>query len=681
MTKEKGGVVIIEDDRSVLSALERLLSREGYEVRGFDNPLTALKDLSGEKGSNYDLIVIDINLPEMDGFDASLRLKEITAFSDIPIIFISAIHTTSEEMVKGLKLGAVDYIIKPFDLDIFLRKVENFVRLKKNEERISALERRYHFLFEKYNDPTLILDEDGGVIEVNEAARSVLGIETGGGTASIFGLVHPDDRELVEALLTDIVGLDGPRPPALIRLRDVDGVYLYMEVNGGVLLNEGDRDLPPVTIHITARDVTERINLSRNLGLLYETAQRVSGTLELSEIFTILTSSIQDAVDADRVGVIYLHPEGGASIGATTKGAGRGFGVPHPIDLSNYPDYQAVIERGGALHIGDVTKSPIVLEVTEELERARVKTLLVIPVVMGKKVFGLINLVRFDEVSPFSEEEIEVLTSVADLAALAVGNARLFMETKKNEEMKSHLINVFTHEVGTPLGTIMGYTQILMEGTGDDEKGRMRLEAIYSETQRLKILMENFLDITRIRSGKLKPKREEINPHIVAAKVYGDYEKGFFEKGITPTLVLNADNRLILGDLFLIEGALTNLVSNALKYTPQGGRVMVCVEAIDVPPGGLVHRHPEVKGEATFVSFTVTDTGIGVPPDERGRIFDEFVRGANVSSDQKGAGLGLTIAREVAELHGGGIRLTTPGDSGSWSDGSRFEIIIPAKDS
>jgi PAS domain S-box-containing protein len=667
---KKGAIILIEDDPSVLSAVRRILTREGYDVAGFSDPLTALAALP-ESTAAFDLIIIDINLPNLDGFDTSRRLRNIPLLSDLPIIFISAIHTDSDRMLQGLELGAVDYIIKPFEPDIFLKKVENFVRLKQSTERIELLSRRYRLLFEEYSDPTFILDRAGKILEANTSARTILGVDTDGRNSDFLDLVHPDDQRDAKRLIGDLTSSAAPQIPRLIRMRERDGDFRFMEVNGGAFI----RETTPTSIHITARDVTERITLTTGLALLYSTSRRLSTALTIEEIFPILTESIQEAVAADRIGIITIDPDHGAVIRATTKKGIDGFALPHPIDLSRYPEYKKVIEERRHLHIEDAASTPLLFTEGERIKRADVKTVLLIPIVMNKRTFGLISLARLRERKPFSSSEIEVLRSVADLAALSMENARLFGETKKNEEFKSHLINVFTHEVGTPLGTIMGHAQLVMEACRDDPKNQRHLAAILAESERLKLIMENFLDITRLRSGKIRPRHDEINPHILVQKVFRDFDNALGKKEIGHRLILSADNFRIEGDLSLLEGALANLLKNALKYTPAGGSVTVTVSGIADNARMPGEEGPPARRPAPpLVSVSVADTGIGVRPEERGRIFEEFYRGKNVPASEKGAGLGLAIVKEIVEAHGGTIRLTSPEGGGSV-----FEVILPAR--
>ncbi len=664
----KGAVILIEDDPSVLSAVGRILKREGYDVAGFADPFAALSSL-GESPSVFDLIIIDINLPGIDGFDTSRRLREIRSLADVPIIFISAIHTDSERMLQGLQLGAVDYIVKPFDPDIFLKKVENFVRLKQSTEHIESLSRRYRLLFEEYADPTFILDRKGTVLEANSAARMNLDVGTAAKDPDFLNLVHPDDRNDAEHLIADLTSSSSPALPRLIRMRDKKGGYRFMEVNGGAFVHE----VMPTPVHITARDVTERITLTAGLALLYTTSRRLSTALTIDDIFPILVTSIREAVAADRIGVITIDPEQGAVIRATTEKGKDRFSLPYPIDLSHYPEYRKVINEKRHLYIEDVDSVPLFFADEDRIRQAGVKTLLLIPIVMGAKVFGLISLARLREKKPFESSEIDVLRSVADLAALSMENARLFGEIKKNEEFKSHLINVFTHEVGTPLGTIMGHAQLIMEASRDDQKIQRHLTAVFAESERLKLIMENFLDITRLRSGKIRPRRDEVNPHILAQKVFSDYDERLTNKKIEHRLILSADTLKIEGDLSLLEVALTNLIKNALKYTPTGGSVTMTVTAVadfGETPADAGHSK---RLAPPLVSIAVADTGIGVAPEERNRIFEEFYRGGNVPSTEKGAGLGLAIVKEIIEAHGGAIDLISPTEGGSI-----FEIMLPA---
>jgi PAS domain S-box-containing protein len=666
---KKGAVILIEDDPSVLSAVGRILKREGYDVAGFPDPFAALSAFSKSPPA-FDLIIIDINLPGIDGFDTSRRLREIPSLTDVPIIFISAIHTDSERMLQGLELGAVDYIIKPFDPDIFLKKVENFVKLKQSTERIESLSRRYRLLFEEYADPTFILDQQGTVLEANAVARMNLDVDIGGRNSDFLDLVHPEDLKDAQQLIADLTSSSATPVPRLIRMRDKDGGYRHMEVNGGAFVHE----ITPTPVHITARDVTERITLTMGLTLLYGTSRRLSTALTIDEIFPILVTSIREAVAADRIGVITIDPDRGAVIRATTEKGTASFTLPYPIDLSRYPEYRKVIDEKRHLHIEDVEGAPLLLAEEERIRQAGVKTLLLIPIVMGAKVFGLISLARLVEKKPFLASEIDVLRSVADLAALSLENARLFGEIRKNEEFKSHLINVFTHEVGTPLGTIMGHAQMVMEALRDDPKIQKHLTAVLSESERLKLIMENFLDITRLRSGKMRPRHDEVNPAILAQKVFRDFDGRLTDKKIEHSLTLSADTFRIEGDLSLLEVALANLVKNALKYTPPGGSVTMTVKGIaDSGQSRGDADRSKRRPAPPLVSFTVADTGIGVAPEERARIFEEFFRGKNVPSGEKGAGLGLAIVKEIAEAHGGVVDLISLPQGGSI-----FEITLPA---
>lgn len=682
---KKGKLILIEDDPSVIKTLRRLLVREDYEVADFDNPKLAIEKLS-ENIDTYDLMIIDINLPGMDGFDVSMKLKESPELADVPIIFISAIHTSSSEMSRGLSLGAVDYLIKPFDPDIFLRKVDNFVLLRKNEERLKALKMRYQLLFEKYNDPTVILDLSGHILEVNNTARDILNIDVpdvldGATSFSFLDMVHKDDKRTAKNLMDSLANSGSPQNPKVVRIKDRLGNYLFMEINGGVFFEKEGAKSTPDSIHITLRDITERVILTKNLGLLFDTSRKLSGTLMLDEIFTILAESIEKAIAASRIDVIYLNLEGNATLMATAgsipKKNKNKITLPYPINIANYPEYQVSKDTKEPVIIEDVKDNKIVSDVRENLLKIGIESILVIPIVMGEKTYGFINVVEFGKTRRFTVDEIEVLKSTADLAALSVENALLFEETKKNDELKTHLINVFTHEVGTPLGTIIGHTQILMEGLAKDKKRLKNLNVIFSETERLNSLMEGFLDITRLRSGKLIPKIERINPGVIATKLYNDFEKKFRDNQITPSLEIKQKNLHLDGDLLLIEVAVANLLSNSLKYTPANGEVTFTLKQYKSPPKDLKMIDSIRYSKTPLISFSVKDTGIGVPKGDEKKIFEEFYRSENVPADEKGAGLGLTFAKEVAELHGGTVRFV--GNSEDEDGGSTFEIILPTK--
>jgi signal transduction histidine kinase len=213
-----------------------------------------------------------------------------------------------------------------------------------------------------------------------------------------------------------------------------------------------------------------------------------------------------------------------------------------------------------------------------------------------------------------------------------------------------------SHELKTPLTSIQGFAQAIMDGTVEDQAGREHAASvIYEEADRLRRLAEDLLELARFDSGQLVLARERVNLRILLESLAERLSVRAAEAEIG-LRVESAIASTIIGDGDRLAQVFTNLVDNAIKHSQPGGRVRLWCEQ---SPG--------------WVSIHVDDHGEGIPPDELSRIFERFYQldKARASAGQ-GAGLGLAIAREIVSSHGG--RLTAQSELGQ---GSRFTVQLP----
>ena len=227
------------------------------------------------------------------------------------------------------------------------------------------------------------------------------------------------------------------------------------------------------------------------------------------------------------------------------------------------------------------------------------------------------------------------------------------------DKMKTDFISVVSHELRTPLTSIKGYTDLLLSGAaGENSEIQSEfLSIIQLSTTRLSNLINDILDISRIESGTLKIKHEPIDYRHIVADTLRLMKAAADAKQISMDAALPAAIPPVRGDADKVTQVLTNLVSNAIKYTPEGGWVKVSLE---------------VTGEAS-VTTCVADSGIGVAPEDQSKLFQRFFRADNSSTREAGGtGLGLVIAKTLIELMGGAIWLESePGR------GSRFYFTLP----
>ena len=227
------------------------------------------------------------------------------------------------------------------------------------------------------------------------------------------------------------------------------------------------------------------------------------------------------------------------------------------------------------------------------------------------------------------------------------------------DKLKTDFISVVSHELRTPLTSIKGYTDLLLSGaTGEiSELQSEFLSIIQSSTTRLSNLINDILDISRIESGTIEIKHEPIDYRRIVADTLRLMKAAADEKQISMDASLPESIPPVRGDIDKVAQVLGNLVSNAIKYTPEGGWVKVSLE---------------ITGEASVLT-SVTDSGIGISPEDQKRLFQKFFRADNTSTREAGGtGLGLVIAKTIVELLGGAIWVESePGR------GTRFYFTLP----
>lgn len=231
-----------------------------------------------------------------------------------------------------------------------------------------------------------------------------------------------------------------------------------------------------------------------------------------------------------------------------------------------------------------------------------------------------------------------------------------------------------SHELKTPLTTIRGEAEVaLMEELSPAEYRRV-LKSIVEEVERMSAVVENLLTLARADADRVRIRRERVALHEVLIAVYEQIERVARDKGVTIELD-EIDEVTVIGDPLWLKQLITNLVTNAVKYTPSGGEVRLSLveEGAKTFPSGPTERNQEQEAPRSAL-LRVADTGIGIPEEHQSHIFDRFYRvDAGRSRDSGGSGLGLSIARWIAEEHGGSISVQS-----QVGKGSIFTVRLPA---
>ncbi len=338
-----------------------------------------------------------------------------------------------------------------------------------------------------------------------------------------------------------------------------------------------------------------------------------------------------------------------------------------------------LLERGHALEVGSdsvigwVTRygQPRVARVGEDRVHFRNELLpdtraeLAIPLILGGRVIGALDVQSTDP-EAFGEDEVAVLQLVADQITIAIENARLYDEQKRVAEklrevdrLKSQFLANMSHELRTPLNSIIGFSRVILKGIDGPltDLQRQDLEAIHNSGQHLLGLINDILDLSKIEAGRMELVFEEVNLYDIIEGVMATAKALVKDKSIELRKEVAEDLPTIIADGKRIRQVMLNLLSNAAKFTEEG---YICLRA---------------QADDRYVTISIEDTGIGIPPEKHEEIFQEFTQvDASTTRRYAGTGLGLPISRHFVEMHGGQIWVES-----ELGKGSTFYFTLPIR--
>ena len=315
-------------------------------------------------------------------------------------------------------------------------------------------------------------------------------------------------------------------------------------------------------------------------------------------------------------------------------------------------------------HFPDIEHDPDAPEGLRLGLKAGIKASIHAPMLWEGRGIGAIFVGR-EHAGPFSGKEIDLLKTFADQAVIAIQNARLVGEIQqKSRELevanqhKSAFLASMSHELRTPLNAIIGFSEVLIARLFGElnEKQDDYLKDIHSSGKHLLNLINDVLDLSKVEAGRMDLEPSQFDLPAALADAMTLIRERATKHGIQLALDVAPELSSITADERKFKQILLNLLSNAVKFTPDGGRVEVKATRVD---GGI--------------QVAVTDTGIGIAPEDQEAVFEEFRQvGTDYTSKQEGTGLGLALTRRFVELHGGRIWLASaPGK------GSTFYFTIP----
>jgi signal transduction histidine kinase len=288
-----------------------------------------------------------------------------------------------------------------------------------------------------------------------------------------------------------------------------------------------------------------------------------------------------------------------------------------------------------------------------------------VPLLRSGVPLGAITVTRA-EIGLFSDRQIALLQTFADQAVIAIENVHLFRETvEKSRQLeiasqhKSEFLANMSHELRTPLNAILGFSEVLAQGMFGDVNERQTeyLNDILESGRHLLSLINDILDLSKIEAGRMELEVSEFDLPQAIQNALTLVRERALRRGIALHHVIDERVAEIRGDERKVKQILLNLLSNAIKFTPEGGRIDVRATLAD-----------------GMVEVSVTDTGVGIAPEDHEAVFEEFRQVGTADKKAEGTGLGLALSRKFIELHGGRIAVYSQAGAGS-----TFTFTLPVR--
>jgi len=699
MTEDKGSILLVDDHVENLLALEALLSDLGQNLVRANSGLEALRLLLHQE---FALILLDVDMPTINGFETAALIRQRDRSHHTPIIFLTAVNKAERHVFKGYSLGAVDYLTKPFVPEILRSKVIAFVELHRKNEQVkrqaALLQQMVVELAGSNNEIrklnvelqserdfiSTVLDTADSIIVVLNAEQKIIQASRAFERILGYSLAEVQGRTL-----DSFFGSAGPSPDlsqAENYWMSKDGTPRLIAWSRTVL---NGKDGGPNHFVITGNDITERKRAEEQREQLIrgeaarleaEAAERRSAFL--AEASTMLASTLdyeKTLVNISRLAIptfaewcfVYLAQGNEISSAVIAHADVQKEQVARQIEIrledlsSTTLPVVRVFETGIPELFSDIHEEELKDTLKDErkfeaLTQLGIRSAVVVPMPGRHTVLGVIGFVS-PKPNRYGSAELFFAQELARHISFALENARLYREAQEANRAKDEFLATLSHELRTPLNAILGWVQILRAKRLDEITTARAFEAIERNAKAQAELIEDMLDVSRIITGRLRLELQAVELSSAVEGALDSVRPAAEAKGVRLEYMLDPNAGVISGDPHRLQQIVWNLLSNAVKFTPSGGLVRVNLDRLD--------------GE---VKLTVRDTGKGISPQFLPYVFDRFRQAEiMISRTSGGLGLGLSIARHLVELHGGVIEASSEGEG----CGATFTVTFPFRES
>lgn len=735
---DKPKILIVDDETAQVELLCSQLEDDYLPIPA----LSGKEALELVKSRNPDLILLDLMLPGLDGFEVCRRIKNDAYSSFIPVIIISGFFEKSNK-IKAVECGADDFINKPIDRFELKTRISSLVRIKRNYEALQESENRYKQFFNNSPAVTLLVNPyDYSIVDANDSACVYYGYTykelTSKKVTDINAISFEKSEEIRERVFSEKKGhFYSFHKLASGEIRDIEVYTNAITINNQELFFTNIYDI--TASKRTERELLESEEKFKHLvdlavdGIFVETnrGEILDCNSAACRMFgyskeEILGLTIADLVPEDFAKTLpeVITPEETTGDVAVERVNKKKDGTLFPTEIST-----KLFSLGGEerliAYIRDITehkRAEEALKASEENFRALFEStpdgilildfkgnILSANAAVGKMVAtpvdriigsNIYNFLTPESEATAAEDQINVYNDgggyLSTYKILSSNGETLWIEglgtrivyrdspanivvirdvtvRKQAEETlinakiaaeeanrtKSEFLANMSHELRTPLNSIIGFSDLIAEGAPGPltEKQARYIEFISVSGKNLLRIINDILDLSKAEAGKIELNREEFRISNSVDKVISTMLPQTKEKKITLSHKPETRALTAYADPSKFEQILYNLLSNATKFTPEGG-------SIDV--------FSEKEGE--MVRVTVRDTGIGISEENLNKIFNPFVQiDSSMKRSFEGTGLGLALVKKFVEMHGGNIRVES-----KLGEGTAFTFELPA---
>ncbi len=368
-----------------------------------------------------------------------------------------------------------------------------------------------------------------------------------------------------------------------------------------------------------------------------EISQQLNATRDHVALLKRIMAAAMELLDIEAASILLIDPSTGElrfELAADPSQNMANIVVPMEGSIAGW-----VVTHGEPRVIQDVNREPSFFRNVDDILEFETRNVLAVPLRTHAKVIGALEAVN--KRSEFDGEDIKILTTLAGQAAIAIENARLFQQSDYMAEM--------VHELRTPLASLQTSTVLLQKHPLSDDQSEI-VQIMQSETERLIRMTSEFLDLARLESGRMRIDIAPFEVEKLVRECVSVVLPQAAARGVTIDLAV--ESFVVEGDRGKIKQVLLNLLTNAIKYNRENGRIEVKV-------------YSSVRHDEPFVEIAVSDTGSGIGREDQKSMFQKFFRVAETAGTVQGTGLGLAISRYIVEAHQGVIWLESELGAGS----------------